>query len=388
VNTEDIVELQGQAWSLQAEGKLSDAAEACQRALRLLAQAGDDNTPDAANLLNDLAEIECDRQNFKTALEIVQRAYEIENVLGHQLTGDIAAQLRSRTLGMIGQIHRTNGDYALAEPSLQEALQIVATEFGEDSAEVADARNNLAVLYKYWGRFDQGLELYEQVLQSIIVRRGDTCLEAAAVYHNIGGILHSKGDFAAAEPPARKAWDISRRLLGEDDPRAQLDAVAYAAVLDGLGRFRECEVIYRHALTIFAATLGPEGYEVAANLHNLAAALSAQGKNEEAEHLYRSSLALQERLLGEHNPDVALTCNNLGSLLNSQGRYGEAVDLLRRSVHILQDRLPPGHPHLDRARANLDIAENDARFGGKTEQVHRCLVLGPANSIKPTVVKL
>src|SRR5207245_402477 len=126
-------------------------------------------------------------------------------------------------------------------------------------------RNNLGVLYKYLGRFDEGLALYQQALRSI----DEESVAAAVIYHNVGGILHAQGNFAAAEEPARKAWDISRRLLGEDDPRTVLDAAAYAAVLDGLERYDEIEQIYRRALRTFEKTHGPQHYEVASNLHNL-----------------------------------------------------------------------------------------------------------------------
>lgn len=356
MNLESAVELQERAWSLQAEGKLDEAAIACGEALRLLEEAGERESPDAANLLNDLADIENERQNFKTALVLAESAQAIEQSLGDQFMGEAAARVRACTMGLIGEIHRKTGDYARAEASLQEALRVLATEFGEASEEVADARNNLAVLYKYRGRFDDGLRLYEHALRCVTKLRGGDCLEASVIYHNIGGILHAKGDFISAEQPGRKAWEISRRLLGDDDPQTQCDAVAYAGILDGLQRYGESEAIYRRALAIFENTLGPEHYEVAANLHNLAAVLVARGHSHEAEPLYWRALEIKKKLLGSENPEVALTINNLGSLLTSEGRHSEAVPLLETAVALLRDRLAPDHPHLALARANLNRA--------------------------------
>jgi hypothetical protein len=82
MNTDRAVELQEQAWSLQTEGKLDEAATAVRNALLLLEEAGEANSPDAANLLNDLAEIESERQNFQDALALAERAHSIENQLG------------------------------------------------------------------------------------------------------------------------------------------------------------------------------------------------------------------------------------------------------------------------------------------------------------------
>jgi tetratricopeptide (TPR) repeat protein len=259
-------------------------------------------------------------------------------------------------MGLIGEICRTLGDFVRAEVSLKAALSILAAEFGEVSEEVAAAKNNLAVLYKTYGHFGDGLLLYQQALDSVVKLKGEQCLASSVIYHNIGGILHSKGDFSAAETPGRKAWEISRQLLGDDDPRTLFDAVAYAAILDGLQRCNESEAIYRRALAIFEQTFGPEHYEVASNLHNLAAVLFARGDLDQAEELYRRALAIKEKLLGGDSPDAALTLNNLGALLTRTGRPQEAAGLLQRAVTILQDRVALDHPHLALARAHLESA--------------------------------
>ena len=372
MNTERAVELQEQAWSLQAEGKLDEAATAVRNALLLLEESGEANSPDAANLLNDLAEIESERQSLQDALVVAERAHSIEGQLGDSFTGEGAAQIRARTMGLIGEICRVRGDFVRAEVSLKEALRIVATEFGEASEPVADARNNLAVLYKACGRFDEGLELYQQALDSVVKLHGEACLSSGVIYHNIGGILHSKGDFASAEQPGRRAWEISRRLLGEDDPQTLFDAVAYAAILDGLQRYDESEAIYRRALVIFEKTFGPEHYEVASNLHNLAAVLCARGDLDQAEKLYLRALAIKEKLLGAESPDAALTRNNLGALLNLKGRPREGAALLQSAVTVLQDRLAPDHPHLALARANLESALLSSR--GQDAEYPKCSV--------------
>jgi tetratricopeptide (TPR) repeat protein len=309
--------------------------------------------PDVANLLNDLAEIERERQNLVDALALAERARSIEDTLGERFTGEAAARVRARTLALAGAVCRIQGEYARAESDLEQALAISVAAFGEASEEAAEARNNLGVLYKYCGRFDEGLKLYSHALGPIIAIHGHTSLATATVYHNIGGILHARGDFAAAEAPARWAWEISRKLLGEDNPQTMVDAAAYAGVLDGLERYDESEPIYRRALAIFEQAYGPEHYEVAATLHNLAAVLAAQGQPGAAEKHYCRALMIKEKLLGTDNPDVATTRNNLGKLLAEVGRPIEAVPLLEAAVAVLEDRLAPGHPHLSAARENL-----------------------------------
>ena len=352
MNIERAIELQERAWGFQAEGRLGDARQTCTEALRLMEESEGPDSPDVANLLNDLADIETERQDFPVALALAERAQAVISNLGDRFSGEEVVRIRLKTLELLGTIRRTLGDYAHAEGDLQQALAAAAAEFGDASTEATGARNNLSVLYKHWGRFDEGLMLYQRALRST----DKESLACATIYHNIGGILHAQGNFAAAEEPARKAWDISRRLLGEDDPRTMLDAAAYAAVLDGLGRYQESELIYRAAHRLFEKTYGPEHYEVAANLHNLAAVLASQGDYQEAEEHYRRALAIKERLLGAESPDAALTRHNLGNILNRTGRVAEAVPLLESAVAVLERRLTPGHPHLVLARENLQDA--------------------------------
>ena len=352
MSIERAIALQEQAWSLQAEGKLEGAWAASSEALRLMEDSEGPDSPDVANLLNELADIAAERQNFAAALALSMRAQAICDCLGDRFSGEDAARVRIRTLGLLGAIRRTLGEYPEAEADLQKALAAAVAEFGEASGEASEARNNFGVLYKDWGRFDEALKLYQQALRST----AEESLARATIYHNIGGILHAQGDFAAAEAPARKAWEISRRLLGEDDPRTMLDAAAYAGILDGLERYEESALIYRRALELFERVYGAQHCEVAANLHNLAAVMANRGDYEEAEKKYRRALAIKEKLLGAESPDAALTRHNLGKLLYRTGRAAEAAPLLESAIVVLEKRLTPGHPHLAVARESLQEA--------------------------------
>ena len=350
---------------LHAERRLDEALVICREALRLVEESAGCDSLDVANLLNDLTEIETDRQNFDAAATLADRARAIEEALGDRLIGEDAARIRLKTCGLLGEIRRTHGDYPRAESDLLRAVTIAQTEFGEASEEAAIARNNLAVLYRVAGAAettDYGCP--ERALAAIIAVEGEECLASSVIYHNIGGILHARGDFIAAEVPGRRAWEISRRLLGDDDPRVMFDATAYAVILDGLGRYDDSEPIYRSALSIYEKAFAPDHDEIATTLHNLAAALAAAGSTAEAEEHYRRALAMKESVFGGDYPAVALTSSNLGRLLIDSGR-GEGVALLERAVAILETRLAPEHPHLAAARDNLRRAKSSAGHIGR-----------------------
>jgi tetratricopeptide (TPR) repeat protein len=353
---ERATELQEQAWALQAEGKLSDALAACSEAVHLVKQSEGPESPDLANLLNDLAEIQFELQDYRAALISAELARDIEQRMPGSWTGEALASIRLKTQLNLGQIRRALGDYPRGEADLKEAMLIATSEFGETSESSAAARNELGMLYKYFGRFEEGLQLYQEALTVLVDAHGEHSPQVGTIYHNLGGILFAKGDFRTAESYALKSWAISRILWGEKDTRTMADAVAYAAILDGLQRYAESEAIYRQALEIYEATFGPEHYEVAATLHNLAATVSARDRAEEAEALYRRALAIKKNILGDENPDVALTGNNLGRLLTDTGRPAEAVPLLVTAVAVLEKSLLPNHPQFAAAQRNLKEA--------------------------------
>ena len=144
---ERVLQLQERAWTLHAERRLDEALVICREALRLVEESAGCDSLDVANLLNDLTEIETDRQNFDAAATLADRARAIEEALGDRLIGEDAARIRLKTCGLLGEIRRTHGDYPRAESDLLRAVTIAQTEFGEASEEAAIARNNLAVLY-------------------------------------------------------------------------------------------------------------------------------------------------------------------------------------------------------------------------------------------------
>lgn len=339
------------------EGRSEEALRLCREALRGLEQAQGPESPSLAAALNELAELEQGCQSPRAALETAERARAIEDAHGARFRGAEGARTRIRTLAIAGSVRRALGDYPGAESDLLAAAALALGEFGGASVEVARARNDLGVLYKYWGLFDEGLSLYALALDTLTAIHGAESLECATIHHNIGGILHARGDFAAAEEPARKAWEIARRLLGEDDVRTHAEAAAYAAVLDGLGRYAESEALYRRALAVFERVYSPGHEEIAVILHNLGSVLAARGMDGEAERHYRRALALKESLFGPDSPDAAMTRNNLGKLLFRTARPQEAAALLRRAVTILEARLPESHPHVITSRKNLEMAQ-------------------------------
>ena len=354
---ENAIKLQDTGWTLVHKGKIADGLKQIEEALRLFELIEGSESPDVANLLNDIAEIENNLERFKLAITHATRSMEITDKLGRKFTGEDAARIRARSRTILGTVHRELGDYKLGESYLKDALKINKKQFGDEDPETATSQNNLAIVYKYMGHIEKGLALYQDALRKLIAEYGEDALALSPLYHNIGGILHAAGRYAEAEEPGRKAWEISKAALGRNNPQTVADGAAYAGILDGLGRYKESEPIYKHALKRFEKLYGPDNYEIAVNLNNLAALKAAQGKNVEAEAHYRRSIEIKEKLFGKSHPDIALALNNLGSLLNGTGRHKEAVVVYKRALKMFEKTLKKDHPKLKLVRENLAGAE-------------------------------
>lgn len=355
-------ELQEYSWTLQEEGRLDEAAAACREAVALIDATDEHEALDYANLLNDLAEFESQRGQVAEALALAEQASQI--ALPRGADAEDTARVRVKSLILAASLRRASGtSFGVAWSELLEAEAIAVVTFGEPSEEAAVIWNELGLLCKASGRLDEGMQFYDRALASMTGLAGDHLAASGAILHNIGGLLHERGDYQTAELPSRVAWQISRHKLGPEHPQTMADAVAHAAVLDALGRHEESERLCREALPIFEQAYGPEHEEVAATLLNLGASVESRGDAREAEACYRRALAIHEQHFGRDSLQAAIARNNLGKLLSSNGRSAEGLSLLQSSLAVLERRFPAAHPHVARVRANVRDADGGQAAG-------------------------
>ncbi|MGI8633465.1 MAG: tetratricopeptide repeat protein [Solirubrobacterales bacterium] len=261
---------------------------------------------------------------------------------------------RARALAALAGSFRMQGRFAEAEPLFRRALELGESTFGDHSIEVAGICNDLAITFKFSGRFADAKPLYRRALGILSAAYGtEEHPDAASIYHNLGGLAHAAGDYAAAEAPAQRAVEIREATLGADHVHSAADRSALGSILDALGRTEEAEPLFRQALAAFERHYGADHYEVAVVLNNLGAIERRRGNLDEAESLYRRALAIKERLLGEDSPETGFTLNNLALVCRATGRPGEADALYRRALHTFEQGLEPTHPATAKARANL-----------------------------------
>ncbi|MBN3948096.1 MAG: tetratricopeptide repeat protein [Nostoc sp. NMS7] len=253
----------------------------------------------------------------------------------------------------LGRFYEGQGAYAQALPWREQCLSAARERFGDEHADVATSRNDLAGLYYSQGRYNDAEPLYIEALAMRKRLLGDEDADVATSRNDLAGLYYSQGRYNDAEPLYIEALAMRKRLLGDEQPDVATSLNNLAFLYDSQGRYSEAEPLYIEALAMRKRLLGDEHPDVATSLNNLAALYKSQGRYSEAEPLYIEALAMRKRLLGDEHPDVATSLNNLAALYKSQGRYSEAEPLYIEALAMRKRLLGDEHPDVATSLNNL-----------------------------------
>jgi len=238
------------------------------------------------------------------------------------------------TLRRLGRIDR-------AEPRLRDA---VARRERSAGYPLVQALNELGLWCKAVGRYSEGRRHYLRA-RAILQAMGSADHEAlATVYHNLAGIEHATGAYAAADTLAREGLAIR---LADPRPSARLvaaDEIALAAILDGLGRFDEAEALYLAGLGLLRRLSRRLPAEEGVAWGGLGALAVRQGRATEAIPLLERAVRLKRQTLGTAHPDVGLALHNLATAYHRAGREASARTTGAGALAILERRLGSRHP--------------------------------------------
>ncbi|HEV3030602.1 MAG TPA: tetratricopeptide repeat protein [Polyangia bacterium] len=350
-----------QAIALRTATRLAAAEVACRRALALYTRAEGGTHPDVANALVELGQILEARDRLSAARKCHARALAILSApapRGEPPDPDIVRlRVRARVFG--AGLDRALGAYAAADRGFAAALREATRAFGPRDLDVAGILNNLGVLRKYQGRYAEAVLFYKRALP-VLKAAGDRGA-LATLYHNLGGIEHARGRYAAGEPHARASVVLREAELGRDHVAVAADVAALAALVEGRGRLEEAARLYERALRVFRRRLGGASAEVALNLSSLASLRQQQGRSSDAGRLFAQAVRLQERVFGRGHPEVAMTLHNLAFHEHAEGRLARAAFLYARAHRAFRSVLGPRHPHTRLSAANLRAVTAERR---------------------------
>jgi CHAT domain-containing protein/Flp pilus assembly protein TadD len=315
---------------------------------------------------------------YDEARPLAERVLEIrEKVLGPEHT-EVAQAINNLAI-----VYQQRGDYAKAESLFQRAMTIREKVLGPEHPDTAQSLNNLASFYRRSGYLAKAESLYQRSLTIREKVLGPEHPEVAHALNSLASLYLIKGDYAEAEPLYQRALTIRVKALGQEHPDCAASLNDLAILYKNMGDYAKAEPLYQSALTIREKVLGPEHPEFATSLNNLAILYKDIGDYAKAEPLYQGALAIREKALGREHPDFANSLDNLAILYRNRGDHTKAEPLYHRALAIKEKALVPEHPDIANTLNNLAILYFQRGNYAKAESLYqraltmREKVLGP-----------
>jgi tetratricopeptide (TPR) repeat protein len=252
-----------------------------------------------------------------------------------------------------GKIARTIANYEQAEVWLERLYQIRQRK--GKLIDLAEAQNNLALLYHIQGKYEQAEPLYQRVLEITEKTLEPDRVSVALTLNNLAELYRIQGKYKQAEPLYLRALEITEKTPESDHYSVGVTLHNLATLYHNQGNYEQAEPLYQHALEIVEKALGSDHHAMAAMLNNLSMLYHNQGNYGKAEPLAQRALEINEKVLGSgsNHPSVVATLNNLAGIYHAQGKYEQAEPLSHRALAITKKTLDPEHLSVALALNNL-----------------------------------
>ena len=301
-----------------------------------------------ARLATLLSKLHSGRGDYDRALEFALTAVALTDSLGLDADPD-----RGDAMTALGTAHAQLGAYDEALARHLDSYRIRRAVHGPRHVSVAEAANNLGVVYydiedgigpgKRYGA--EALETYRALL-------GDGALETAQAHNNLGTLYYAEGDNETAAEHYREALRIRRERLG-GHPLVANTLNNLANLEHELGDTDRASALFVEAIRIWKTTLGEAHPTVSAGLFGLSEVLRDQGRPEQAEAVLVESIAIDRASLPAGHPYIADGVAMLARLQMAQREWAPAREHLREAIAIYTAREDRDEPAIAAAQADL-----------------------------------
>ena len=225
----------------------------------------------------------------------------------------------------------------------------------EGSVPVAEAslRRIIGCAYMSLGDYDIALPQLEKALELRRENLGDEHKDTLESFLDLGTLYLRTDRYEEAEPLLERHVATCADLLGQEAEETRSGRVNYATLLRRLGKLDEAETQYRELLKTAIAQYGEKNENTIRIMNNLAGVLDDQDRHDESIVLYEQALELQLEVQGETHPEALMALNNFAGGLMENERYEEALPMLERALRIKKQVFLPENPSMAIAYNNL-----------------------------------
>jgi serine/threonine protein kinase/tetratricopeptide (TPR) repeat protein len=250
--------------------------------------------------------------------------------IGNSLTNEPEVELELRNT--IGEIYRQLGQAKKAEAVLIATPDIARKLWGNESLQVADSLQNLALALGDQGKQAEAETRLREVLTLRRKLLGNEHPAVATAMHDLANALYYEGKRDEGEAMQRDALEMRRKLPASEVGGVAVSLRNLATMMRDQGRLAEAEPLYRESLAIYRKLWGSsENPDVAIGLERLAGVLRQQGKLAEAESVYREALPMCRKFFGDESNELRWAVGGLADVLKRQGKLAEAEKIAAAS---------------------------------------------------------
>lgn len=202
------------------------------------------------------------------------------------------------------------------------AIEKLLAPKGEDSAELALARRELAHTAALSGQHKQAGAYYKQAMQGLTKLLGKNDPEVGICWFQIGLLQEGQGEYEKAEAPYKHALAVMDKTDND---------LVLAGILDKLARLHmeleaefEAVPLLERLLAIKSNSPQPDMAGLIIICNHLAEACRICGQYDRSEEHYKQALDLTKKLRGEDHPAVGSVYQELAKLCDRQRKKEEA----------------------------------------------------------------
>ncbi len=293
-----------------------------------------------ARSLYNLANAVVEQAEYDRAAPLYDRA---QTILEEE--GDELSPLHVDIVAARAELYYRTGEYALAEPLLNQVLQERLDLFGPEHPSVADAMEEVGLNF-----FDQGkmAEAESRLRESLDLRwkilGREPHPDIAENLNNLALVLMISGDLEKSEKLYEQTLAMNRELYSGAHPLTAMAMSNLARAYGVRNKYDAAEALYLDALAMQRELLGEEHPAVGLLITNLASNYYDKGDIDTAIATAKEALEVQQATIGNEHPTTAITLRLLGKLYNTPGNRAKAEEYLRAALAIQLEAMGADHP--------------------------------------------
>jgi len=328
-------------------GDLSGAEAPLQEALHLSQDNFGAASQESGRSLWALAQLRYQQGRFTGAKELYNRSLNILETTSAPAT-DVSGLLDD-----LAQVYADEQQWALAKQTYERALEIDRRVLGDDHPRVAMRLNNLAVVAQHIGDLKLAEALFRDAIRRDERAYGNQHPETGTARGNYGLLLQREGRLAEAEPLLRSALDVQLKLYGPDNYNVGYARVSLAMLLHDEDKLPESETEFREALALYDKSLPANHQYRAAALMHFARLLVDRGKPDEALSMSAQSLNIWTSISSASGPRTAEAHAIHAYALEHLHKPHEAAEELEAALPVLLKTRGEDDPVVRRAQTWL-----------------------------------